>query len=201
MTVDQGDQLLVHLADPLVGVEEHQNDVGAADASLRPGQRVEVQVGADALFAHKAGGIDDQKGLAVHLDPDIDAVARGSGDGAGDHPLGLGQRVDEGTLADVAPPDDRQFHDRLFPAGVVERLGGEGLLDFVHQADAAALLLGADGDHRPAEPLEFQRVLLLNGVVRLIGGQKNGDRKPAQTLGDRLVQRGDPGAGVGDKEN
>ena len=51
--------------------------------------------------------------LAVELEPHVDAVARRAGHFADDHPLGLGQRVDERALADVAAADDGHLHHRL----------------------------------------------------------------------------------------
>ena len=59
------------------------------------------------------------KRLAIALEMDIDAVARGAGDLADDHPLALGEAVDERALAGIAPADDGEFQRRL--AGAVPR--------------------------------------------------------------------------------
>ena len=65
------------------------------------------------LRAPQARRVDRHERLAVQLEPHVDAVARGARHFADDHPLGLGQRVDERALAHVAAADDRHLHHRL----------------------------------------------------------------------------------------
>ena len=80
-------KLLVDFADPLRGVEEQQHDVGPADAALGPVGAVEIDVGLPALGFADARRVDGDERLAVELEPHVDAVARGAGHFADDHPL------------------------------------------------------------------------------------------------------------------
>ena len=95
-----------------------------------------------ALRAAQAGRVDGDERFAVELEPHVDAVARGAGDLADDHPLGLGQRVDERALADVAAADDGHLHLRLGrPASSSAPRGGSRSTIMFSSSVAVAVLL------------------------------------------------------------
>ena len=119
--------------------------------------------------------------MAVDLEADVDAVARGAGDGARDHPLLVGQGVGEGAFPHVAAADDRQFHLRKRrPLGLLGPSFGEMRDDLVDEFGAVAVLPNAD-DQRLAEA-EFVEIMgeeVVLRVVGLVGNQQ--DRRPGQS--------------------
>ena len=84
---------------------------------------VEIEVGRDARPAKEARRVDADERLPVELEPNVDAVARRAGHLAGNHPLGLHQRVDQRALARVAAADEGHLHDRFARGRLVRRLG------------------------------------------------------------------------------
>ena len=189
-------KLLVYLADPLAGIEEQQGDVRLADAPLCSARAVEVDVGGHALAAAKAGRVDGHEGLAVQLETDVDAVAGSAWDLAYDHPLGVGQRVDERALARVPPAHDGHFHRR-----VLVRLGRRGALrqtfvDRLQNRVLATALLCTYSQHLMTETIEHVRLRVPLPGVGLVG--QADDRRPhvAKPLGDLFIQGGRAGAGV-----
>ena len=80
-------ELLVDLADPLPGVEEHEDHVGASDAAFGAVRAVELEVARNALATSEAGCVDGDERLAVEFEADIDTVASGAGHFADDHPV------------------------------------------------------------------------------------------------------------------
>ena len=103
-------QLLVEPGDALGGVEEQQDDVGAADRPLGAVDRVKVEVVADLGVALDSGGVDRQERHAVELELNVDRVAGRSRPLGDDHPLGPRQGVDQGGLAGVGPADHGDLH-------------------------------------------------------------------------------------------
>ncbi len=73
-------------------------------------QPVKINIALHALTAAEPRRIDGHKGLAVHLEADVDAVAGGAWNLTDNHPFGPRQRIDEGALADVPPSGDGHFH-------------------------------------------------------------------------------------------
>lgn len=80
-------ELLVHLADGLVRVEEEQDHVGPADGAFRAGEAVKLDIVGQAFLLPHTRRVDGDEHLPVVLEANIDAVARGSGHFADDHPL------------------------------------------------------------------------------------------------------------------
>src|SRR5262249_11132278 len=194
-------QLLVHLADADARVEEEQHRVGPADGTLGAVHAVKLNVGAGALRAADAGRVDGDEDLAVSLEADIDAVARGPRHLANDDALGLGQAVDERALARVAPADDGQLH------GHVEvRLGlillRQALEDEVEQLLLAAVLVGADANQLgPADLVELGGLWLQGRGVAFVGDQDDRFSHVAQPAGNLLVERHQAGADVNHEED
>ena len=105
--------LLVLLGDAALGVQHEDGDVAAGDGILGAFDAEELDRIVDAPgFAH-AGGVDQHIGLPHALGFDLErhvhGVAGRAGNGADDHALGLGERVDDGGFADVGPADDGEL--------------------------------------------------------------------------------------------
>src|SRR5205807_8849781 len=140
--------------------------VGPANRALGTGHAVELDVRADAPLTANAGRVDGDKHLAVTLETDIDAVPRRAGNLADDHPLALGQAVDERALAGIAAADDGELQGRVFRRRLQRLRRGQPLRDQAEQLVAVALLLGADADQlAAAELVELGR---LRVEVRLV---------------------------------
>ena len=121
--------------------------------------------------------------MAVDLKPHVDAVPRGAGDGARDHTLLLGQRVDERALADIAPPHDRQLHLRqVRPLGLLFRPRlGQVRDDRLDELVAVAVLPHADDHGRTeAERIELVSMHVEFRVVRLVGHEQHITARLAQ---------------------
>src|SRR6185436_3180000 len=97
------------------------------------------------------GGVDQREELALALDLDVEGVARRAGDARDDHALFLGQRVDQGRLAGVAPAHDREAEGgpRRLLDGLRRRQEARDLLLEVRDALA---VLGADREGLAADP-------------------------------------------------
>src|SRR5262249_61461877 len=128
-------------------------------------------------------------------------VARGPGNFADDHALGLGQAIDEGALTGVAAADDSQLH-RYVEAGV--RLVGlrQAQADQLEQVVPAPVLLGTDADEFAAAKLiELGSLWLQLRRIALIGDQDDRLGDVAKPAGHLLVERHETAAGVYDEED
>ena len=195
-------EFLVRVADGLGAVDEHDDDIGAANGALGAVEAVELDVvGGHAAFFSHAGGIDDDEGFAFLLEAHVDAVARGAGDFGNDDALRialveLGDGVDQGALAGVSLADDRQHHLRSGQLG-----GSVGKIDVL--ADGGQKLVeiadvergDADGRAKPqAGEVAEGRVGL--GAVGLVGNEQGLDPPAAEQGGDLLIPAGQTGLAV-----
>ena len=132
------------MADRQRRVEEVQHDVGPANRALGPRQAVKLDVVLDFALVANPGGVDGDERFAVALEANVDAVARRAGHFADNGTGFLGQAVDEGALAGIAPPDDRDFEVRLRKLGrrFIRGFGRKTFEDQVEQHLFAAILLG-----------------------------------------------------------
>ena len=83
---------------------------------------VEIDVRADTLALAQAGRVDGDEYLAVQFETHVNTVACRSRHFTDNHPLGIHERIDESTLAHVAPPHDGRLHGGRLAIGV-GRLG------------------------------------------------------------------------------
>ena len=113
-------KLLVNFADPLSGVKKQKNDVGAANATLSPVGTKKINIVLPASGAPQTGGIDGDKSLPIKFKSDVNAVARGTGDFADNHPLGPHERVYKGAFTNIPSANDGYFH-RNFLLPIVVR--------------------------------------------------------------------------------
>jgi hypothetical protein len=139
--------------------------------------------------------------LAVQLEADVDAVAGGTGHLADDHPLRLGQRIDQRALADVPAADNRHLHHRLFGRRRLDLDGRQPLEDRLNQLALAPVLQHAPMDHLPAQLVELVRLAVQLGVVGLVGQAQHRHADVAKPLGHLLVQGGDTLPGVHHEED
>ena len=141
------------------------------------------------LLAH-AGRVDGDERLAVALEAHVHAVARRAGHLADDHPLALGQAVDERALAGVAPADDGQLQGRVLRRRLQRFRRRQPFGDQVEQLVAVAVLLGADADQlAAAELVELGGLRVELGRVALVGDADDRLVDVAQPAGDLLVER------------
>ena len=141
--------------------------------------------------------------MAVDLEADVDAVARGAGDGARDHPLLVSQGVGEGALPHVAATDDRQLHLRKRrPLGLLGPSLGEMRDDLVDEFGPVAVLPNAhDQRLAEAELVEIMGEEVVLRVVGLVGNQQ--DRRPGQShpAGHFAVGRQEAAADLDDEHD
>ena len=154
-----------------------------------------------ALVAAEAGRVDGHERLAVHLVADVDRVAGRAGHLADDHPLGLGQGVDQRALARVAAADDGHLHHALLRRLGFQVVRRQFFQHGLQQLVLAAALLGADADHLAAELVELVGLAFQSGVVGLVGHADHRRLHVAEPLGNLAVQRRDAVAGIDDKED
>ncbi len=194
-------QLLVHLADAQLGVEEQQHHVGPADRALGPRQAVELDVAGQAALAADPGRVDGDERLAVALEAHVDAVARRARHFADDHALALGQAVDECALAGVAAADGGQLHRRFLRR--FQRVGGRKTFkDHAEEPVLAPVLLGADiVDWAEAELVELGGLRLDRRRVALVGDHDDRLVDVPQPDRHRVVEWGDAAAAVHNKED
>ena len=77
-------------------------------------QPIEFQIGALAFSFPQPWRVDCNKGLSVHFEMNVDAIASRPRYFADYHPFGFRQRIDERAFADVAASHDGQLHLRRF---------------------------------------------------------------------------------------
>ena len=141
---------------------------------------VEVDVGGDALGAAQAGGVDGDERLAVELEMHVDAVASRARHFADDHPLGLGQRIDEGALAACCggrrwPPSSPVRRADLRPCREAVR----GSLS--SSSSRPRFALGADVNQlAAAQAIEFIGLRVQLRTVGLVGHADDRARQIAQ---------------------
>ena len=201
---DRVGQLLVDAAHRLRGVEEEQHDVCPADAPLGAMGGVEVDVGLAALRPPQARRVDGEKRVAVDVEPHVDRVAGRARHGAGNHPLLVGQTVDERALAHVPPAHDRELHLRqcgrgLLAAVVGLRQPGQDRLD--ERFAVAVLPRAHDQRLAEAERRELMGVVVELGVVGLVGNEQDRHADFTDADGHLVVGRHEALANIDDEEN
>ena len=91
----------VLLADPLLGIDQDERDVGPIDRLDGLDDGVFLQSKADAALPADSRGIDQKKFLPVAGEGGVDGVPRRPGDGVRDRPFVAEDPIDEGGLADI----------------------------------------------------------------------------------------------------
>jgi hypothetical protein len=86
-----------------------ENDVRAADRTLRAVQTVELDIARELGVLAHASGVDGDVALSVAFESHVHAVARGAGHFGNDDAFGSREAVDERALARVAAPDNRDL--------------------------------------------------------------------------------------------
>ena len=201
---DRVGQLLVDAAHRLRGVEEEQHDVCPADAPLRAVGGVEVDVGLAALRPPQARRVDGEKRVAVHVEPHIDRVAGRARHGAGNHPLLVGQTVDERALAHVPPAHDRELHLRQFGRGFLAAVFGlrQPCQDRLDERLAVAVLPRThDQRLAEAERGELMGVVVELGVVGFVGNEQDRHADFSHADSNLTVGRHDPLPDIDDKQH
>ncbi len=111
---DEAGQMRILLGNVLARVEHQHHHVGVLDRL----QRLDDGEFLDRLehfaLAPHAGGVNQDVGLAVALELDIDRIARGARLVERDDALLTDQRVDQGRLADVGAPHQRDLGNAEF---------------------------------------------------------------------------------------
>ncbi len=180
-------QLLVQPSDALSGVDQHQNHIGPADRPLGAVNRIKIEAVTNLGLALDPGGIDGEKRKPVEFEMDVDRVARGSRPLRDDHPLGVGQGVDECRLPRVGPAHHGDLHDRLGRLCILA--AGQHLLDHLEQSLAIPVLLARDRNRLAAtEFVKFSAPLIDLGVIGLVHDQDDRRLEIPQPLGNFLVQ-------------
>ena len=158
---------------------------------------VEIDVRRNAFRASQTRCVDRHERLAIQLEAHVDAVSGRAGHLADDHPLGLGQRVDERTLARVAPADDRDLHRLQLGRRLLLAFGGEPFQDQVQQF-VPSTVLGRAGAHDASatQPVKLVGLGVHAHRVGLVGDAQYGDVQVAQPLRDLLIQRHDASPGI-----
>ena len=110
-------ELLIHLAHLLLGIEKHQHDICAPNATLCPVHSVPIDVRLDAFVSSQARCVHRHEFMTVQVEHHIDAISRRARHLTDNHTFGLNQRIHKRALADVSFSDDRQFHHRRFDFG------------------------------------------------------------------------------------
>jgi hypothetical protein len=107
-------QMRVLLGNVLARIEHQHHHVGVLDRlqGLDDGELLH-RLEHLALAAH-AGGVDQDVGLAVALELDVDRVARGARLVERDHAFLANQGIDQSRLADVGAPHQRDLGNAEF---------------------------------------------------------------------------------------
>ncbi len=196
--VDDEDDPLVrleHVADDvrvlcgvaLARIGHDDRHVGGVDGLHRAQHAVALDPLLDRAASADAGRVDQHHGLPVELDRRIDRIAGGARHVGHDHSLAAEHAVDEGRLAGVRAPDDRNARrtelrlrqlghlllGQVTLRGRCRRLARhrrrEVVDDEIGQIAGIAAVLGADGDRRiEAERVELDRIGLARRVVALV---------------------------------
>ncbi len=183
------------------GVDDHEDDIGAADGALGAVEGVELKIVArDLGFFADAGGVDDHEAVAVAVEEDVDGIARGAGDFGNDDARLSGEGVDEGGLAGVAFTDDGDFHFRdgfFFCAFEVEALddfGEEFVLALAGGAGDGDGVAEAEGEEVGSLECEFF-------AIGFVGDEEDGFVFGAEEFGDDGVERDFAGLDIDDEED
>ena len=81
LLVNVSGQLLIGIANRLAGIDQVEDHIRTPDRSLGPVEAVELDIIIHhvPLFPH-AGRVDDDEGLAVFFEADVDAIPRRAGE-------------------------------------------------------------------------------------------------------------------------
>ena len=188
---DRLGQLFVDLTDRLARIEKQEHYVCPANASLGAVEGIEIDVARAALRPPQARGVDGKKRPAINLEPHVDAVAGGARHRAGDHPLLVGQRVDERALADVAAAHHGELHlGQVSRLGLVYRLHREPFEDRVDERSTIPLLLGTHRQRRAKpEGGELEGLRIEVRGVGLVDHEQDGAARLADAPGHLDVGR------------
>ena len=199
--VDVVSKLFIDFAHGFGAIEEQQDDIGPANASLGSVGSIPIDIGFDAFAASQARSVDRHEFVAIEFEHHIDAIAGRPGDFADDAAILLGERVDEGAFADVASTDNRHFHRGwfdLFGSGIEiwKSLGNPG-----QEVPFVAILSSAYSEQiTVAQAMEFVGVGVLGLAVGFVGNQQDWFVDFSEPIGDLSIQRDQSAARVDDKD-
>ena len=194
----------VLLGDALLGVDQQQRHVAAADGGDGPQHAVALQgFLLDGTFAADAGGVDDivaPAGAAFKMG--VDGVPGGAGDVAHHHAVLAQQLIGQAAFAHVGPAHQRQL-DLVQAVGLVLlclRLGRQ-LLDDLFQQIAQAQHVGGGDANGIAQPqtVELIEHVVQSRVVQLVHCQQHGLAGAAEQGGHFLIVRGQALPGIAEK--
>ena len=164
----------------------------------------------DAPRLAQTSGVDQQvvlgRGAAAHREGHIDGIPGRAWDGADDHALGLGERVDERRLAHIRAADDGEFdggsrrHRRTGHFG--SRGQGQQSQGRIHQRRNTAPVDGGHGvEPRETQFAEFRQARFHLRVVCLVHGHEHRFARNAQQRGDFPIERYQALLDVRDEDN
>ena len=137
-------------------VEQQNDDLGIIDRALGIGGGQPLELVLDLRALPQARGIDQLDLPALPFPVEADRIARDPGLGPGDHPLLAEHPVDQGRLAGVGPPDDRQLERTArarLPRPPSSSLDFDMRPERIEQIDDAFTMLRAERDRvAEAEP-------------------------------------------------
>ncbi len=110
---------------------------------------VEIDIGANTFIATQAWRIDGHELVAVQIEQYVDAVARRAGHFAYDLRFSPSQRVDEGTLANVASSTIVDFHSGWFDVFVFVIAFGQTSQNLIEQLLPVAVCNTLTGINQP----------------------------------------------------
>jgi len=150
-------------------------------------------------LAAQARRVHQLEALAVALEGHGDRVARGAGHVEGDQPLLAQPGIDERGLAHIGPARHGELDHAL--VGLRVQLVRVGQVQgFQRQVDQAADALPVRGRHgidlTQPQLVELGQLRALAHALGLVGGQHAGLAQAAQVVGDVVVLRRQPGAGI-----
>ena len=160
-----------------------------SDTALGPMGSVPIDVRSDAFIFPQSGRVDGHKRFIIHLKTHIDTIASCPRHLRNDHPIALGQSVDERAFANIASSHNRNFHLR-FRKFIALRyhlgnFGGDGL----NQIISPEAIGRRNFDRHPIpKSSEFFGSDIELVSVTLVGHQQQRLIGRSQTLADRLVK-------------
>ena len=194
-------KLLVNLAHLLFRVEEHQDDVGSANAALGSVHSVPIDIGFNAFVSAQAWRIHGHELMTVQVKHDVYAIAGGSRHLANDHSLGFNERVHECALSDIAFSDNRKLHHWRFDFGRHGIQLRDALHDQVKQFVFVSILMNANPDQPSStELMKLVRIGVKRWTIGLVGHQQYRFVDLAKPIRNFLVQRQHTRPGIDDEQ-
>ena len=111
---------LILVGDTDRGVDDEERNIGLVDGLQGPHERVVLRVFVDFCLATHPGGVHKPDGTCLRLDDRVNCVASRAGAVVHHRPFLTDQPVEEGGLADIWPPDERDGEQlRIIADGIL----------------------------------------------------------------------------------